>query len=103
MEGCEVGRVSEISRIPRRQVKRIIESESDQLEVTKSLLNILYNIVIVGSILPTVSQRAFFNKHSEIVLELVSRSRPLHWKKQVLQESISLVINIAASCHTVAG
>lgn len=103
MEGCEVGRVSEISRVPRRRVRRIIESESDQLEVTKSLLNILYNIVIVGSIPPTITQRAFFNKHSELVLELVSKYRPLHWKKQALQENVSLVINIAASCHTVAG
>ena len=103
MEGCVVGRVAEISRAPRRQVKRILDSESDQLEVTKSLVNILYNIVIVGSVPPSATQRAFFDKHADIVFQLVSRSRALHWKKEALRENISLVINISASCHTVAG
>ena len=103
MEGCAVGRVADITRVPRRQVKRILDSESDQLEVTKSLVNILYNIVIVGSVPPTETQRAFFDKHSDIVFQLVSRSKALYWKKEALRENISLVINIAASCHTVAG
>ena len=103
MEGCAVGRVAEISRGPRQRVKRILDLESDQLEVTKSLVNILYNIVIVGSVPPTATQRTFFDKHSEIVFQLVSRSRALHWKKETLRDNISLVINIAASCHTVAG
>lgn len=103
MEGCAVGRVSEISQAPRRKVRRIIESESDLLEVTKSLLNILYNIIIVGSIPCTTTQRSFFDKNADLVLQLLSRARPLHWKKQALQENISLVINIAASCHTVDG
>ena len=103
MEGCSASRVAEISRVPKRQVKKILDSESDQLEVTKSLVNILYNIVIVGSIAPTSTQRAFFDKHSELVFQLVSKSRPLYWKKQELRENISLVLNIAASCLTVAG
>lgn len=103
MEGCVVERVAEISKVPRRQIKRIINSESDQLEVTKSLLNILYNIVIVGSIPPTTTQRAFFDNHSDLVFQLVSNSKALHWKKQALLENIPLVINIAASCHTVGG
>ena len=103
MEGCAVGRVVEITTVPRRQVWKILDSESDQLEVTKSLVNILYNLVIVGSITPSPTQRVFFDKHSETVFQLLSLSRPLYWKKQELRENISLVIQIATSCLTAAG
>ena len=103
MEGCVVGRLSEIAQGTRRQVKKILDSESDQLEVTKSLVNILYNLVIVGSITPTPIQRTFFDKHSELVFQLVSKSRPLYWKKQELRDNITLVIHISTSCLTVDG
>ena len=42
-------------------------------------------------------------EHSDLVLDLLSPKKSLKWKKRQLENHIPLVINIAASCPTVAG
>ncbi len=102
MEGCDVELISKIPRIPRAGVRKLLTSESPKLEVTKSLLNLLYNIVTVGSVPVSVTQKTYFDQHSEIVLELLGKGS-LKRKKTILEKDEALVINIAASCPTVAG
>jgi len=103
MEGCEVAFVRQLSQIPRKEVKKLLQSESGQLEFTKSLLNLLHNIVVVGSVPVSSTQKAFFDSHSNLVLSLLSKSKSLSWKKHQLEKNVALIINIAASCPTVAG
>lgn len=103
MEGCAVDTVSRIPRVPRGGVKGIIQSESKQLEVTKSLLNLLENAIVVGSIPVSATQRAFFDANTVLILNLLSKRKSLTWKKAALAKNIALVINIAALCPTVAG
>ena len=72
-------------------------------ELTKSLLNLLYNIIRVGSVKVSATQRSYFDKHANLVLKLLAKSTPLAWKKRQLQRNLPLVLNIAASCPRVVG
>ena len=103
MEGIDVELVGSLNQISRNQVKRLLRIETPQLELTKSLLNLLHNIVRVGSVNVTPTQRKFFDKHSDLVLGLLSKSKSLRWKKAQLEQNIPLVLNIAASCPRVVG
>lgn len=103
MEGCDVAVVSQILRVARPQVKKILKGESDKYEITKSLLNLLYNIVVVGSLPVSKTQRAYFDSNAELILQLLSSAKTVTWKKGVFENNTALVLNIAASCPTVAG
>lgn len=98
MEGVEKELIRKIARAPPKEAKRILEDESPQLEVTKSLLNILHNLVVVGSIPATRNKRAFFDDHADVVHDLLSPKKSLAWKKTVLLRDTSLLINIATAC-----
>lgn len=103
MNGCDVSAISRIAKTPRAQVSSILKSESSQNEVTKSLLNLLYNAVIVGSLPVSVTQKSFFDNNSLLVHNLLDNSKSIKVKKELLQKHPSLVINIASLCPTVAG
>ena len=105
MEGCDTDVIARIAETPRAQVPRILKFESGQLEVTKSLLNLLFNAVIVGSLPVSLTQKVYFDNNANLVHQLVGTSKSLTWKKKELTENSSLAINIASLCpsHTVAG
>ena len=103
MEGIDTSLITNLHRVDRKQVGKLLKNESKQLEVTKSLLNLLHNIVRVGSVEVSETQRQFFDKHTNLVLKLLAKSTPLAWKKRQLQRNVPLVLNIAASCPFVAG
>ena len=103
MEGCDTDVIARISRTPRAQVYRILKFESDRFEVTKSLLNLLFNAVIVGSLPVSSTQKTYFDNNADLVHNLVGTSKSLSWKKKELTDNSSLAINIAALCPTVAG
>lgn len=103
MEGFDIETIALIPRISRQQVSRLVQNEPSSLPVTKSLLNLLYNIVQVGSVPVSQTQKAYLDSHSELVLALLTKTRSLKWKKTQLERNPALVINIAASCPTVAG
>jgi hypothetical protein len=103
MEGCDSALISRLLQVSRADVRRLLKNESTQLELTKSLLNLLHNIVIVGSVPVSPIQKAFFDAHSNLVLLLTSKSKSLKWKKTKLEKNIALVLNIAAACPIAAG
>jgi hypothetical protein len=103
MENFEHELVCQLARVNRAQIKRRLKDESGRLELTKSLLNLLYNIVKVGSVPVSETQKRFFDRNATLVLKLLNKSTSLKWKKQQLQRNAALVLNIAASCPTVAG
>ncbi len=103
MEGIDIDSVRRLTSVPRKDVKRILAGESKQLEVTKSLVNLLHNIIRVGSVPVSTTQRTYFDKHADKVWSLLSKTTSLHQKKKTLESNIDLVLNIAASCPTVDG
>lgn len=103
MDGCSTDVISKIAQTPRKSVPLILKGESVGLEVTKSLLNLLYNAVIVGSLPVSLTQKAFFDQHSDLVRSLLSTSKSFSLKKALLTEHPALVINIAGLCPTAVG
>ena len=103
MDGCATDIIAKISQTPRAEVSLILKGESSNLEVTKSLLNLLYNAVIVGSLPVSQTQKAFFDSKADLVRLLLSNSKSPAWKKGLLLGQPALIINIAALCPTVAG
>ena len=95
--------ISKLPKLKKNIVREILVSESDKLEVTRSLLNILYNLVRVGSIPVSALQKEFLDQNSSLVYQLIGKSRSLAWKKGALEDNIPLVITIAASYPNIAG
>ena len=75
-----------------------MQSEGEQLELTKSLLNILYNIVTVRSIDPHPGERPVFENNADLIWYLVRPSVEVKNKKPLLLANIPLVLAIAKSC-----
>lgn len=98
MENCLSGELAALSRLSPSRVAVILESESRQLELTKSLLNLLFNIVKVESVEATGRQKEVLEKYEAVVWTLLAPSLSLAAKKRLLQQNIPLVIAIAESC-----
>jgi hypothetical protein len=101
MEGVDTEIVKELAKSTRHEITVILGKESAQFEVTKTLLNILHNLVRVGSIPADKRKRKFFDDHSNLVLDLLSTRRSLKYKKKALARNPLVVINIATSWPTV--
>ena len=97
MEGCLCDVLSKFSSYSRAQIIHTISSESRELEITKSILNVLHNIVLVKSIEVTRTQKDFLDKEAELVWHLLSKDS-LKSKKAILESNPDLVACIAYSC-----
>ena len=98
---CEL--VSKLPHLPNQKVLETLKGESKDLEVTKSLLNILVNLVEVGSLPVSKYQRQFLDSHAQVVLRLLSPKTSLREKKSILQGSLDLARAIALACPTAVG
>ena len=98
MEGCLCDVVSRLPHLEPQEVLQVLRSESKDREVTISLLNLLHNIVITGAVPVSKGQTDFFDKNVATVLHLLGSKKSLKWKKKTLEDNISIVLNIAASC-----
>ena len=89
--------LSIISKSDDESVLQVLGNESRRLEVTKSLLNVLHNIVNVRSISLTEIQKSSFGKYSKTVKEII-KLRQIRSKKRLLLKNLELVRLIAAAC-----
>ena len=80
-------------------INQVLEGESERLEVTKSLLNVLHNIVNLRNIPLTPQQKLAFAEFTKPVCELLNR-RQLRAKKRILQANLGLVRLIGQACPT---
>ena len=101
MDGC-LESIFIFPKLLNNQVGAILRNESRQFEVTKSLLNLLHNIVLVGSVTVSQEQKEVIDKHADLVWLLLSKSKSLKWKRRALADNIDLVVCIS-SCPTTAG
>lgn len=102
MEGCNVPILAQLANASASIIRSTLKSDDYTFEVTKSLVNVLYNLVIVGSIPADSYTKSFLDRKAQLVLALVSRSKPLWWKHQQLIHNPALVQVIAKSCPNVA-
>ena len=100
MDGIVCSEVGALPRLSPERLRLILlsESSSSNMNLTKSVINLLYNIVHVQSIIPSGAQKRVLEEHEEIVWSLLDKRLPLHIKRQLLAEHATLVIAIAESC-----
>lgn len=98
MEGCNTALLAPLVDASSAAVRKVLSSEGSSYEVTKSLVNLLYNITIVGSIPSDSDTRQFLDRKAELVLDLVSPTKPLWWKQKQFLHNPALVRTIAKTC-----
>ena len=105
MEGCWLPAVRRLQNSDESEVCEVLKAESKRLEVTKSLLSILYNICLAKSIPLSRKLKEEFREHSQTVLRLLSGSSSqvnqtsnLLTKKRILSRSPALALLIAKAC-----
>jgi len=98
MEGCDVELVNKIRRLPPKKVSALLQNESKKLLLTKSLLNLVYNAVVVGSIPVSRIQRQILDENKSIVWQFLSPKSSLAWKKRLLVKNPNLALTIATLC-----
>ena len=97
MEGCNRELIQSIKHTAPAIIRKTLKSDT-QNELTISLLNLLYNVVVIQSVQTNQAQRSYFNEHSDIVWKLLRQKTPLKEKKTLLEKNPNLVRVIATTC-----
>jgi hypothetical protein len=105
MEGCLVQTVRQLKRLEAGQIGQVLRSESKSQEVTKSLLNLLFNICLTKAVPLSHRLKAEFSKHSRLVIQLLKGANPranhtadIQTKKRLLLRNPELVRLISEAC-----
>ena len=102
MDGVLVDTVRRLRLLNHEEIAEVLANESSNLEITKSLLNILFNICFTRAVPLTRRQRALFKDYDKLAVELLTGARKqsaaLRDKKRLLQRNPALVKLIAETC-----
>jgi hypothetical protein len=98
MEGCLTASVKSLKKSTDQFIIEVLRAESRAFEITKSLLNILYNLCVVGSIRLSKRLKDLFRPFSEEVVRLLSEQLTLRIKQQILLQTPALCRLIAEAC-----
>ena len=109
MEGVLYDAIRLLKRAEPEEAYYLIRFESKHLEVTKSLLNILFNICFTKAITLTQRQKAAFRPFDKVVMKLLvgarqqtNRTTDLQGKRRLLLRNVDLVKLIAQACPSPA-
>ena len=97
MENCNRELVLSIRHTSPAVIRSKLKSES-QNELTISIVNLLYNIVVTQVIPTNQAQRSYFNEHSDLIWKILATKTSLKAKKTLLEENPKLVKVIATAC-----
>lgn len=107
MEGCLSVTIRSLNNFSQKEVVKILKAETDKLEITKSLLNILYNICIQRSVRLSQRQKTEFRHHVNTVQRLLdganrgkNRTTDIVGKRNILIRNPELCQLIASTCPT---
>lgn len=93
--GVEVSAICKIAHSTPETVKRLLRADSGEFPVTKSIINILHNIRLVGSIPVTKAQKRYLNNQESVVAFLLNDSHSINKLRSKLVANPKLVIFIA--------
>ena len=92
----ELGALAKLS--PRR-IHHLLESDSPRrYDLTKALVDVLFNLCVVESIETEEKQKNIFEKYVDIIRKLLSKKTSLSAKKKLLQANAPLVLALAETC-----
>lgn len=89
--------LAQISDSDDQSIKKLIVSESSRLEITKSLLNVLHNIVRTRTIHLSNRQKNSFTNFTDQVHQILGK-KSLGSKRRILLANPGLAKLIAKSC-----
>lgn len=95
MEGCLVSLVRSLKHA---DPVIALQNESDRLELSKSLINILFNVCFTRAIDLSQKLKKRFRQFDRLCLQLLDVSKDLSEKKRLLEENPELVLLIAEAC-----
>lgn len=105
MEGVLVTTVKLLRRLDDQQLVQVIKSESNRMELTKSLLNLLFNICFTKAIPLSRRLQNKFKVYDKLVIQLLTGARSqtnrtpnLKDKQRLLRQNPDLVRLIAEAC-----
>ena len=90
----EIGSLANLSH---RRIFHVLESDSPRrYDLTKALVNVLFNLCVVQSI--ETDQKKVFERHQGVIRSLLSTKTALSTKKKLLQGNLALVVALAETC-----
>ena len=98
MEASLSAEIATFNILSPERVILLPQSESRHLELTKSLLNLLHNIVIVESVEASDNQKIVIDYHEPIIWKLLDDTTNLTAKKRLFERNVDLVQALAESC-----
>ena len=88
-----------LAKFSHRRVFHVLESDSPRrYDLTKALVNVLYNLCVVQSIETEASEKKVFEKYQDVIRPLLSKKTSLAAKKELLQANVPLVLALARTC-----
>ena len=105
MEGCLSTTLRSLRRLDAEAVQEVLRNESSRLEVTKSLLGLLFNICLDKSVPLSDRLKSQFKRYTPLVLHLLkgvsrglNRTRGLTAKKRLLVQNPGFVKLLTEAC-----
>ena len=98
MEGLLVTEVRTLRQLSSEKIVEALNDESSSLELTKSLLNLLFNACFTRAIVLSRRLKTAFKTYDRLVIQVLDNSRNLQEKKHMLMRNPELVRLIAETC-----
>jgi hypothetical protein len=97
--GCLSSVVRKLTGVQQEDLEDLLLcKQSRHFELTKSLLNILFNLVKTQSIRPSKTTKQTIDRNEELVWQLLSPAASLDEKTRRLADCLDLVYALARSC-----
>lgn len=100
-----ISTVRSLHRLSLQQIVQILQNESESLEVTKSLLSLLYNICLDKSVPLSAQLKSNFKLYNSLVLKLlrgnspsVNRTKDVSEKRRLLLKNPEFVRLLSKAC-----
>ena len=88
-----------LAKLSHRRIYDVLGGETPRrYDLTKALVDVLFNLCVVGSIETGDDQKKVFEKNLQVIRSLVSKKTSLKTKKTLLQANVSLVLALAETC-----
>ena len=89
--------IGSLAKLSHRRIFHVLEGDSPRrYDLTKALVNVLYNLCVIQSI--ETDQKKVFEKHQSVIKTLLSSKTTLAAKKKLLQANLDLVLALAETC-----
>ena len=99
MEPSLVAELGALTKLNHRRIAHVLGSDSPRrYDLTKALVDVLYNLCVVQSIDAEEDQRKVFEDAEDVIRQLLSKKVSLAAKKNLLQENVRLVVALAETC-----